>query len=210
MFSIPTHSPLCNLFLSPLIEQNNNILSLSSTVIGSLTLPRCPKSLYLSALLEKSKTPSALWVCACLFLRLCVSLCVAGRQKVTVSNGPDLEVGSCCICVRALVFRVCVRGCASPHDDGDSWKGTGQRSAPFRPDALVTSWPCSLLSTCLSTQQEVAGEGIRGGWNQPPVLEGWPLSLGYRHQSKCHGCKELKIKETTLNKCKCESRMNHF
>lgn len=61
--------------------------------------------------------------CECvhvLFLRLCVSFCVAGRQKVTVSNGPDLEVGSCCICVRALVFRVCVRGCASPHDDGDT------------------------------------------------------------------------------------------
>ena len=127
------------------------------------------QSLCLHALPDKSKTPSPLWVCACPFLRVYVSLCAVWWQWVTVSNGPDLEVGMhllcmcLCVCVGArqivLCACVCVCVCVPSYYDGDSWEGTGRCSAPFRPDAPVTSWPCSLLSTSLSIQQEDEGGG---------------------------------------------------
>ena len=77
------------------------------------------QSLCLHALPDKSKTPSPLWVCACPFLRVYVSLCAVWWQWVTVSNGPDLEVGMhllcmcLCVCVgaRQIVLCACVCVC---------------------------------------------------------------------------------------------------
>lgn len=143
MFSIPTHSPLCNLFLSPLIEQNNNILSLSSTVIGSLTLPRCPKSLYLSALLEKSKTPSALWVCACplsFFKTLCFPLC--GREtKGDSEQWPWLRSGQLLyMCASACFQSVCPWVCVTTR----RWWQLKRNWAAQR---SVPSWcPCHFMA----------------------------------------------------------------
>ncbi len=118
----------------------------------------CQSPFLVHALPDKSKTPSLLWVCVHVHFQVSVFPCAVGWQQVTVSNGPDLKVGSCCVCACAcvLVRERCAWVCVSNYDS-DSWEGTGRCSTPFRPDAPVTSWPCSLLSTSLSIQQEVEG-----------------------------------------------------
>ena len=82
---------------------------------------------------------------------------------MTVSNGSDLEVGVqlLCICLWMCIgvryIGVCV--CVFSHYDGDSRERTRMHSTLFRPDAPVTSWPCSLPSTFPRTHQEVVGDG---------------------------------------------------
>lgn len=62
--------------------------------------------------------------------------------------------------------------CASSHHVGDSSEKTRMRRALFHPDAPVTSWSCSLLSTFLKTHQEVEGDGI--GWALSPLHKRGP------------------------------------
>lgn len=124
---------------------------------------------------QRQDTFTTMWVCLCPFPSVCASLCVAEWQKVTVSNGPDLKVGVlACGCVLGLGRLVCV--CVSSHNDGDSWEGTGMCRIPFRPDAPVTSWPCSLPLNFPSHPPR--GEG----WNQSPIHRGGhpPLATDIR------------------------------
>lgn len=107
--------------------------------------------------------PACEWVCLSVFLRVCVFLCVAAGdkrwQRAMVLTQKWARSWCVCACVRVACVRACVCVCVSPRYDGDSWGGTGRCSTPFHPDALVTLWSCSLLSTSPCTRHEVAG-----GW----------------------------------------------
>lgn len=166
-FPLLTHPFSLSFFPSfpPVIELNTTAHLPSSQLSQHLSfiLRVSCQSPCLHAPLDKSKTPSRLrvGVLVCFLKGLCFPVCGGGRQKVTASNGPDSEVGAQLVCMRpcARCMRACtrVRMCVSPRYDGDSWGGTGRCSTPFHPDALVTLWSCSLLSTSPSAQHKVAG-----------------------------------------------------
>lgn len=78
------------------------------------------------------------------FLRDSVCLCVAGKQKVTVRNGPDLEVGMKQLCVCAFVFCVCVCGFVAK-------VGWWQLRRNGEVQLSVPSWcPCHFMALFLS------------------------------------------------------------
>lgn len=154
------------------------------------------QSLCLHALPDKSKTPSLLWVCACPFLSVCVSLCAVWWQWVTVSNGPDLEVGMhllcmcLCMCVgaRQIVLCACVCVCVCLRTmmvTVERELGGALLRSVLMPLSLLGLVPFSQLPLASSKRTRV---GVWGGWNQSPILRGWPSSPGHRYQSKCHGC----------------------
>lgn len=168
LFLLSLSSPL---LLSWIQRHTPSLLSTVTASFHSSSVSHVSPCAFMLCWTKARHHPDCECVCLSAFLGACV-VPVCGvetkkrwQQAMVLTQKWVLQL--VCVYARACLPR------ASPRYDGDSWGATGRCSAPFRPDALVTLWSCSLLLTSLSSQREV----LRG-WGGflgrlRPVAETW-------------------------------------